>query len=27
VLVPLGLEPAVQFTLYLRMQYEYKRIR
>ena len=27
VLVPLGLEPAVQFTVYLRMQYEYKRIR
>ena len=27
VLVPMGLEPAVQFTLYLRMQYEYKRIR
>jgi hypothetical protein len=25
VLVPLGLEPAVQFSIYLRMQYEFKR--
>jgi hypothetical protein len=25
VLVPLGLEPAVQFTIYLRMQYQIKR--
>ena len=25
VLVPLGLEPAVQFSLYLRMQYKFKR--
>lgn len=25
VLVPLGLEPAVQFSIYLRMQYEFRR--
>jgi len=25
VLVPLGLEPSVQFSIYLRMQYEFKR--
>lgn len=27
VLQPLGLEPAVQFSIYLRMQYEFKRFR
>jgi uncharacterized protein YggE len=27
VLVPIGLEPVVQFSIYLRMQYEYKRFR
>jgi len=27
VLTPLGLEPAVQFSIYLRMQYEYKKFR
>jgi uncharacterized protein YggE len=26
VIVPLGLEPVVQFSIYLRMQYQYKRI-
>lgn len=26
VLVPMGLEPSVQFAIYLRMQYQYKRI-
>lgn len=27
VLAPMGLEPAVQYTIYLRMQYEFKRFR